>query len=268
MQQPHGHTLKAFDQDLAELRALIVTWAPSPKRRSRKRCAALSSATRRRAAARRSRRTARRARSRGRAPGRRADRAPRADGRRPARCHRRAQDRRRRRAHRRLCQEYRPPGPRLPKKRRDRAAVAPPGDGRDRDGMVHDVLIAFVERDPEMARAVCKRDDALDDFYESIFRTLLTYMMEDPQNIGAVDDLAVRRQEPRTDRRPCDQHRRDGLFRRDGRPPGGAGELSWSQNCSLPRNSAVPLPPSGSMKSDDGGYLQSITMYDGDQNGT
>ena len=28
------------------------------------------------------------------------------------------------------------------------------------------------------------RDDALDDFYESIFRTLLTYMMEDPQNIG------------------------------------------------------------------------------------
>jgi phosphate transport system protein len=32
--------------------------------------------------------------------------------------------------------------------------------------------------------AVCARDDALDDFYESIFRTLLTYMMEDPQNIG------------------------------------------------------------------------------------
>ena len=25
MQQPHGHTLKAFDQDLADLRALIVT---------------------------------------------------------------------------------------------------------------------------------------------------------------------------------------------------------------------------------------------------
>ncbi len=50
--------------------------------------------------------------------------------------------------------------------------------------MVHDVLIAFVERDPDKARAVCKRDDALDDFYDSIFRTLLTYMMEDPQNIG------------------------------------------------------------------------------------
>jgi phosphate transport system protein len=50
--------------------------------------------------------------------------------------------------------------------------------------MVHDVLTAFDERDPLKARAVCKRDDALDDFYESIFRTLLTYMMENPQNIG------------------------------------------------------------------------------------
>ena len=51
-------------------------------------------------------------------------------------------------------------------------------------GMVHDVLTAFVDRDPEQAKVVCARDDALDDFYESIFRTLLTYMMENPQNIG------------------------------------------------------------------------------------
>jgi phosphate transport system protein len=50
--------------------------------------------------------------------------------------------------------------------------------------MVHDVLTAFVDRDPARAQAVCKQDDALDDFYESIFRTLLTYMMENPQNIG------------------------------------------------------------------------------------
>jgi len=50
--------------------------------------------------------------------------------------------------------------------------------------MVHDVLTAFVERDSEKAKNVCKRDDALDDFYESIFRALLTFMMEDPQNIG------------------------------------------------------------------------------------
>ena len=50
--------------------------------------------------------------------------------------------------------------------------------------MVRDVLAAFLERDAAKAQAVCKRDDALDDFYESIFRTLLTYMMENPQNIG------------------------------------------------------------------------------------
>jgi phosphate transport system protein len=50
--------------------------------------------------------------------------------------------------------------------------------------MVHDVLAAFVDRDPELAQAVCRRDDALDEFYETIFRTLLTYMMENPQNIG------------------------------------------------------------------------------------
>lgn len=59
-----------------------------------------------------------------------------------------------------------------------------PEMARIASGMVHDVLAAFLERDPDKARAVCERDDALDDFYESIFRTLLTYMMEDPQNIG------------------------------------------------------------------------------------
>jgi phosphate transport system protein len=50
--------------------------------------------------------------------------------------------------------------------------------------MVHNVLDAFVERDAEAAVAVCARDDAVDDFYDSIFRTLLTHMMENPQTIG------------------------------------------------------------------------------------
>ena len=56
-------------------------------------------------------------------------------------------------------------------------------------GMVHDVLDAFVERDPEAAYRVCQRDDAVDDFYDSIFRTLLTHMMENPQNIGQATHL-------------------------------------------------------------------------------
>jgi len=50
--------------------------------------------------------------------------------------------------------------------------------------MVHDVLNAFVERDAEAAVRVVERDQAVDDFYNSIFRTLLTFMMENPNNIG------------------------------------------------------------------------------------
>lgn len=50
--------------------------------------------------------------------------------------------------------------------------------------MVHDVLDAFVERDADAAVRVWQRDSAVDDFYDSIFRTLLTHMMENPQSIG------------------------------------------------------------------------------------
>jgi phosphate transport system protein len=50
--------------------------------------------------------------------------------------------------------------------------------------MVHNVLTAFVERDSDAAIRVCERDRAVDDFYNSIFRALLTTMMENPQNIG------------------------------------------------------------------------------------
>ena len=55
--------------------------------------------------------------------------------------------------------------------------------------MVHDVLDAFVQRDAEVAVQVCQRDDAVDDFYDSIFRTLLTHMMENPQSIGQAAHL-------------------------------------------------------------------------------
>ncbi len=55
--------------------------------------------------------------------------------------------------------------------------------------MVHAVLDAFVARDPKGATAVCERDKAVDDFYNSIFRTLLTFMMEDPHNITPATHL-------------------------------------------------------------------------------
>ena len=37
---------------------------------------------------------------------------------------------------------------------------------------------------PRRRVRVCERDGAVDDFYNSIFRTLLTHMMENPHNIG------------------------------------------------------------------------------------
>jgi phosphate transport system protein len=51
------------------------------------------------------------------------------------------------------------------------------------------VLDAFAARDAQKAVAVCERDRALDDFYDSIFRTLLTYMMEDSHNITPATHL-------------------------------------------------------------------------------
>ena len=50
--------------------------------------------------------------------------------------------------------------------------------------MVHQVLNAFVERDAEAAVRVIERDRAVDNFYNTIFRSLLTYMMENPGTIG------------------------------------------------------------------------------------
>ena len=49
--------------------------------------------------------------------------------------------------------------------------------------MIKDVLDAFVDRDADAALAVCQRDAHVDDFYSSLFRSLLTFMMENPQAI-------------------------------------------------------------------------------------
>jgi phosphate transport system protein len=46
------------------------------------------------------------------------------------------------------------------------------------------VLDAFASRDLQAAMAVWSRDDEIDAMYTSLFRELLTYMMEDPRNIG------------------------------------------------------------------------------------
>jgi phosphate transport system protein len=46
-----------------------------------------------------------------------------------------------------------------------------------------DVLDAYAQRDVERARAVWARDVELDALEDSVFRDLLTFMMEDPRNI-------------------------------------------------------------------------------------
>ena len=46
-----------------------------------------------------------------------------------------------------------------------------------------DVLDALASRDLTSARAVWERDNEVDAMYTSLFRELLTYMMEDPRNI-------------------------------------------------------------------------------------
>jgi phosphate transport system protein len=46
--------------------------------------------------------------------------------------------------------------------------------------MLHDVLDAYVARDPVAARTVAARDDELDNLYNQIFREILTYILEDP----------------------------------------------------------------------------------------
>lgn len=55
--------------------------------------------------------------------------------------------------------------------------------------MVHDVLDAFSARDADAAAQVCERDSALDDFYDSIFRSLVTFMVENPRTISQVAHL-------------------------------------------------------------------------------
>jgi phosphate transport system protein len=47
-----------------------------------------------------------------------------------------------------------------------------------------DVLDAYARRDAERALEVWREDGEIDAIYTSLFRELLTYMMEDPRNIG------------------------------------------------------------------------------------
>ena len=56
-------------------------------------------------------------------------------------------------------------------------------------GMLHKALEAFVERDVELARAIPNDDDDVDDFYNQVYRELITYILADPRCIDQANYL-------------------------------------------------------------------------------
>ncbi|HJR17238.1 MAG TPA: phosphate signaling complex protein PhoU [Gemmatimonadales bacterium] len=55
--------------------------------------------------------------------------------------------------------------------------------------MLSDALEAFIRGDAQAGREVCRRDDKVDALHRSVFRILLTHMMEDPHTIGSGMEL-------------------------------------------------------------------------------
>ena len=59
-------------------------------------------------------------------------------------------------------------------------------------GMVSDALAAYVSRNAAKARMVCITDDKVDDLRHSMYRILVTHMLEDPKRLsGALELLLV-----------------------------------------------------------------------------
>src|SRR5688500_15957584 len=58
-------------------------------------------------------------------------------------------------------------------------------------GMLGDALAAFVSRNPTNARVVCHRDEKVDNLRRSLFRILLTHMMEEPRRITPALELLL-----------------------------------------------------------------------------
>jgi phosphate transport system protein len=75
----------------------------------------------------------------------------------------------------------------------DQRAIAPEPEivemARLARDMLADALEAFIRDDAQAGREVCRRDDKVDALQRSVFRILLTHMMEDPHTIGAGMEL-------------------------------------------------------------------------------
>ena len=56
-------------------------------------------------------------------------------------------------------------------------------------GSIGRALDAFIRGDGALGRAVCASDDAVDALHDSVFRILVTHMMEDPRAISPAMEL-------------------------------------------------------------------------------
>jgi phosphate transport system protein len=57
--------------------------------------------------------------------------------------------------------------------------------------MLSDALDAFLRADGALGREVCIADDAVDTLHDSVFRVMLTHMMESSRNIGPALELLL-----------------------------------------------------------------------------
>jgi len=51
--------------------------------------------------------------------------------------------------------------------------------------MLRDAIAAFIDRDPDLARDVCRRDDQVDRYNDSVFRVMLAEMSRNPNTVVA-----------------------------------------------------------------------------------
>jgi phosphate transport system protein len=63
--------------------------------------------------------------------------------------------------------------------------------GRLARRMLGDSLDAVIRLDGSLGRDVCRRDDAVDALHETMFRSLLTHMMEEPRTISCALELLL-----------------------------------------------------------------------------
>ena len=89
------------------------------------------------------------------------------------------------------------------------------------EGMLRDSITALVDRKPELAQEIVKRDKEVDQINKQLARELTSFMLEDPDDHHPRAEPDHRRPLPRAHRRPLQEHRRGSLLPLPGRrhPP-------------------------------------------------